>query len=106
MIKGVIRLVGFLLSAAGFVVIVIDGTSSIAAGALRYTRLQDTALQLFPVRFAEFGPRLARIHPLLWDPAATTALQTPTALALIALGVVFLLLGRKNPEQIGYPARL
>ncbi len=106
MIKGLLRLCGFLLVAAGFVVIVIDGTSSIAANALRYTMLRDTALQVQPASLGNLEARLRAIDPRLWEPVASTMLKAPTSLTLIVLGIVFLLLGRKRREQIGYPSRL
>ncbi len=106
MIKGLIRLCGFLLVAAGFVAVVIDGTRSIAASTLHYTALQDTVQQFSPTALSMLSLRLVRIHPVLWDPIVKAALLCPTALALVLFGVVFLLFGRKRREQIGFPARI
>jgi len=103
MLKGLIRLAGFLLTAAGFVQAVIDGTRSIAADAVVYSTLAESLHDYAPACLQRLA---AAIGPQAFERIALPALSAPTALVLIVLGFLLLLLARRRAEKIGHPARL
>lgn len=103
MFRFILRLVGFLLIAAGFVGFVVDGSRSIAAGEITYAPLGQILFQLMPGLFPMLEPAVTRhIHPALWDPVLLTVLLWPAAIVAFVLGLLLLWLGRKPPEPIGY----
>ncbi|MBL8587009.1 MAG: hypothetical protein JNK46_00630 [Methylobacteriaceae bacterium] len=100
MIRLFARSLGFVLLAGGFAQLVVDGTRSIAAGALLWTPLGALIEAAAPGRLAALGPRIAGdLHPLLWHPVATGLLGLPACLALALLGAALLLAGRKKPDD-------
>jgi hypothetical protein len=103
MLKGLIRLAGFLLTAAGFVQAVIDGTRSIAADAFIYTPLAESLHDYAPSWLERLA---AALGPQVFDRLALPALSAPTALVLIGLGGVLLIIARRRADRIGHPARL
>ncbi|UZF92078.1 hypothetical protein [Bosea sp. NBC_00550] len=101
-----LRLVGYLCIAAGFVVLVIDGARSIANSALRFTAVSETLTAVIHERYALIQPAIERnIHPLLWDPILLSVMRAPTALAALLLGFALLWLGRQPEPQIGIVTR-
>ena len=105
MFRFLARFTGLLLIAAGFVGLVVDGTRSIANGALSFTPLGEVAFRLFPKSFPLIEPAVTRhVHPWLWDPIVTNLLQVPASLAGFLLGALLLWLGQKPLEPIGYLA--
>jgi hypothetical protein len=103
MFRFLARAVGFVLIAAGFVGIVIDGTRSIANGAVMFTPLGEVAFRVFGERYLLLQPAIERyIHPLLWDPVVLNLTLLPGSVVAFCLGVVLLWLGQKRPEPIGF----
>ncbi len=103
MFRFILRLIGFLLIAAGFVGFVVDGARSIAAGEIVYAPLGQILFQLLPGYFPMLEPAVTRhIHPTLWDPVLITILLFPAAAVAFVLGLLLLWLGRKRAEPIGY----
>ena len=101
-----LRLVGYLLVAAGFVALVIDGARSIANSALRFTALSDTLIAVLHERYALIQPAVERnIHPLLWDPLLLSLMRAPVALVALVLGFALLWLGQPPQRQIGIVTR-
>ena len=69
MIRFLVRLAGYVLIAAGFVSLVIDGARSIANSAVMVTPLGETLALLLRERYLQIQPAVERnLHPLLWDP--------------------------------------
>lgn len=100
MIRFLARVLGFLLVAAGFVGLVVDGTRSIANGAVSFTPLGEVA-RLFP----GIEPFVTRhLHPVLWDPVFLNLFLLPASLLAVALGALLLWLGRRPAELIGHLA--
>jgi hypothetical protein len=100
------RFLGLLLLAAAFAALVIDGTRSIAGGALSLTPLEQTMLWLMPERFAKL--KLALQHalpPFLWDPVTVHVLQMPAWFVVGIVGILLMLLTRKRRPQIGFSSR-
>lgn len=101
-----LRLVGYLLLAGGFVSLVIDGARSIANSALLLTPLGETLLALLGPRYLQLKPLVERgIHPLLWDPVLLNLTLLPTALVALLLGFLMVRLGTPREEQIGIVTR-
>lgn len=101
-----LRLVGYLGVAAGFIALVIDGARSIANSGLRFTALGETLASFIHERYALIQPTVERnIHPLLWDPVLLSLMRMPTAFVALAIGFALLWLGRRPEPQIGFVTR-
>lgn len=101
-----LRLVGYLCIAAGFIALVIDGARSIANAGLRFTTLGETLTSLIHERYAQIQPAVERnLHPLLWDPVLLSLMRTPTMLVALVFGFALLWLGRNPEPQIGFVTR-
>ncbi len=99
------RVLGYLLLAGAFVAAVVDGTRSIAASGLLWTKLGDPLERMAPKALPALQGALSGLHPLLWDPLAVRLLGAPLALVLLVLGVLFVLLAADREPTIGYVAR-
>jgi hypothetical protein len=103
MIRFLLRFIGLVCLAAAFILVIYDGTKSIAGNALSLTSVR--ALW----EFINAGS-LARLEPLiksyagglLWDPVTVTLLSAPAWGLLGGFGIVFILLGRRRRPLIGY----
>jgi len=105
-IKGLFRILAFLLLAAGFVAAVMDGARTIANGALDYAKLGGTLFGLFGDRFLLLQPAVERhLHPLLWDPVLLNLLVLPTSVVLLVLGFLSYRIGRRSGSRIGHVMR-
>jgi hypothetical protein len=106
MLRLTFRFLGFLAVAAAFVSLIIDGTQSIAGGALSLTPLGQTVSSLFPALFKALQPNIERnIHPFLWDPVLLTLFRLPTWLVVGIFGLLLLAITRKPAPKIGYSNR-
>jgi hypothetical protein len=106
MLRLAFRFSGFLTVAAAFTSLIVDGTRSIAEGAVSITSLGQTAAAFFPAQFSALGPAIERnIHPLLWNPVLTTLFWLPTWLVVGLFGLLLLTLTRKPAPKIGYSSR-
>jgi hypothetical protein len=102
MIRAGLRLVGFLVLAAGFVAAVMDGARTLAAGQIAYAKVGETAFRLLGERFLLLQPAIERhMHPVLWDPGMLTLLLAPTSLTLLVVGLVLHRLGRVREPRVG-----
>lgn len=105
-LRFLVRILGYLLVAGGFIVLLTDGARSIANSALRFTALGETMAALLGDRFRQLQPGIERnLHPLLWDPVLVHVLLAPTALAGLALGFLLLWLGGEPKPLIGIVTR-
>jgi hypothetical protein len=97
---------GYLLIAAGFVGLVIDGARTIANSALMFTPLGDVLATLLRERYVQIQPMIERnIHPLLWDPVILTLMRAPAELVALVLGFLLLRLGAPPETRIGIVTR-
>jgi len=103
MIRLLLRFIGLICLAAEFILLIYDGTKSIAGNKLFLTSVR-TLWELFN------AASLAKLEPmirpyaggLLWDPVMVAILAAPSWSVLGVLGILFLLLGRKKKPLIGY----
>jgi hypothetical protein len=102
MLRFIARALGLVLTAAGFVGLVIDGTRSIANGAVMFTPLGDVGRRLFGERYIMLQPTIDSIHPALWDPVVLNLTLLPASVLAFTLGVLLLWIGQKRPEPIGF----
>lgn len=103
MIRFLVRVIGLLLVAAGFVGVVVDGTRSIANHEISFAPLGEVLFQLFPRTFPMLEPAITRhISPVLWDPVLLTVLLWPASIVSFVLGAFLLWLSQKRPEPVGY----
>lgn len=101
-----LRLIGYLSVAAGFVALVIDGARSIANAGLRFTPLSEVLTAVIHERYQSIQPAIERnLHPWLWDPLLLTLLRAPVAVVALLLGFALLWLGRRPQEAIGIVTR-
>jgi hypothetical protein len=106
MLRFLVRLIGYVLVAAGFVSLVIDGARSIANSTLEFTALGQSFAAVLHERYLLIQPMIERnLHPLLWDPIVLNLMRAPTALVALALGFLLLRLGAPPPAQIGIVTR-
>jgi hypothetical protein len=105
MLRLIIRFAGILLLAVAFAALIVDGTRSIAAGAVAIAPLGRVASTLFPDPFARVHAAIESHAPLLWDPVLVTILLLPAWLVIGLVGVIVIALTRKRPPKIGYSRR-
>lgn len=99
----ILRFLGLWCLAGAFVALVIDGTGSIAAGAVHFKPLGETWFAINQNSLLLLQPAIERhVAVWLWDPVMVTLLQQPTWAVLGVLGAILVLLGRKKPPLIGY----
>jgi hypothetical protein len=103
MIRFVLRFVGLLLLALGFIFLVYDGIRSISDGNVLLTRttevwnaVNDRSLVAFQALVEQ------RAGPDIWQVAVAPLLNQPASAAACVLGVLLIVLGRKKKPLIGY----
>ena len=107
MIRFLFRFFGLICLAAAFILVVYDGTKSIAANKLYFTSVQ-ALWQL--INAASLQAFIRDTKPLitpyaggmLWDPGVLGVLAAPSWSLLGVFGILFLLLGRRRKPLIGY----
>lgn len=103
MIRFIFRFLGLLCLAAAFILVVYDGTKSIAGNALIFTSVRALWELINAASLAKLQPLVAGVAGgVLWDPVTLTVLDAPAAALLGILGILFLLLGRRKKPLIGY----
>ena len=102
MLRFLARIAGFLVLAAGFAAMVIDGTRSIAAQAVVLTPFGDLFRAKLPVIQQAI---VQNVHPLLWDPVATGLFRLPVWTVLAIGGGLLIWMARRRRPMIGYSSR-
>jgi hypothetical protein len=105
MLRFVIRVVALFALAAGFAVLIIDGTRSIAANQIIWTRFGETCATFLPKQFPLIQPAIQRLSPFLWDPVLKDFFILPTWLVLTVFGTILFWLARRRQPKIGYSSR-
>lgn len=96
----IIRLVGVVLFAAAFVILVIDGTRSIAGNALYLSSLAESVNLLWPDGVAATEAALRSLWDPLWDPAGLWLFAQPACAVLGIAGLLLMLIGRAPPHMV------
>src|SRR3979411_2230239 len=95
MIRFVLRFVGLLSLALGFIFLVHDGTKSIADQTLYLSSVSSTWENVHQ-------SSLRAVPRGVWGVAAPYFLDNPVSLVLAISGAILILLGRKKKPLIGY----
>jgi hypothetical protein len=103
MIRFLLRTLGLLFLAAAFIFVVYDGTRSIAANLLVYSKVEEVWSMVHAASLQQLQPWIENRAPhWVWDPVVTTALDAPALVALGLVGAILILLGRRKKPPIGY----
>jgi hypothetical protein len=103
MIRFIFRFLGLLCLAAAFILVVYDGTKSIAGNAVVFTSVRDLWTLVHPASLAKLQPLIAPYAGgFFWDPVTLAFLDAPAEAVLGVAGILFLLLGRRKTPLIGY----
>lgn len=107
MFRLISRFLGFWLFAAALVSLVHDGARSIAASSLVVTSLGELWFSISPPSLNLTQAVIERyLHPFLWDPLLVSILQAPAAVVLMAVALLFALIGRRRrPIAVGLDLR-
>ena len=103
MIRFVLRFLGLLLLALGFIFLVYDGIRSISDGSWLVTKtnyvwiiVNEASLQAFQ------GLVEHRAGPDVWQFGVAPILDQPASAVAAVLGIILIVLGRKKKKLIGY----
>jgi len=103
MIRFLLRFIGLLLLAAAFILVIYDGTKSIAANNLFFTSVRTLWDLVNAGSLAQLRPLISPYAGgILWDPVMVSVLAAPACSLLGFFGIVFILLGRRRKPLIGY----
>ena len=103
MIRFLFRFIGLICLAAAFILVIYDGTKSIAGNNLYITSVRALWDTINAASLANLKPVIVPYaHGMLWDPVMLTFLAAPSWAVLGFLGMVFVLLGRKKRPLFGY----
>ncbi|GLK67132.1 hypothetical protein [Hansschlegelia plantiphila] len=100
MIRFLLRLIGFLILAGGFVALVIDGTRSIASGGISLTSAQTSWSAASPETLDKARAFVANSLPA-GEAGLSALLAQPTFAVLGIVGILLMLLGRRRRRPIG-----
>jgi hypothetical protein len=103
MIRFLFRFIGLIGLALAFILIIIDGTTSIAGNRLILTSFQSLLDRINPTGLAKLKPLISSFaNGIFWDPVAVSILGAPAWAVLGVIGILFMLLGRRKKPLIGY----
>jgi hypothetical protein len=103
MIRFLLRFLGLLCLAAAFILVIYDGTKSIAGNYLYLTSVQALWELINAGSLQKLKPLVTSYAGgVLWDPVMVSILAAPAWSLLGTFGIVFILLGRRKKPLIGY----
>jgi hypothetical protein len=103
MIRFLLRTLGLLFLAAAFIFLIYDGTRSIAANMLLYSKVDEIWSLVHQASLQQLEPLIEKNAPSwLWDPVTTTILDAPAIVVLAMVGAILIVLGRRKKPLIGY----
>jgi hypothetical protein len=103
MIRFLFRLFGLICLAAAFILVIYDGTKSIAGNNLYLTSVRALWDLINAGSLRQLKPMIEPYADgYLWDPVMLTFLSAPSWVVLGLLGIVLILLGRRKKPLIGY----
>ena len=103
MIRFLFRFIGLVLLAAAFILVIYDGTKSIAGNALSLTSLRTLWLNIDAASIENLKPLIVeRVGAFVWDPLFVAVLDAPSWAVLGIVGIFMIMLGRHKKPLIGY----
>src|SRR3978361_462021 len=103
MIRFLFRFIARILLAAAFILVIYDGTKSIAANSLYLTSTRTLWELISAGGLTKLKPMLEPYAGgLLWAPIMLAILATPSWGLLGGFGILLLLFGRRKKPLIGY----
>jgi hypothetical protein len=103
MIRFLLRFVGLLLLALGFIFLVYDGIRSISDGSILLTRTSEVWNVVHDRSLAAFQVLVERYAgPDIWQVVISPILEQPASAVSCVLGVILIVVGRKKKPLIGY----
>jgi hypothetical protein len=103
MIRFLFRTLGLFCLAAAFILVIYDGTKSIAGNQLYLTSVGTIWGLIHAGSLAMLKPLISPYAGgILWDPVALSVLAGPAWAEFGILGVLFILMGRRKKPLIGY----
>lgn len=103
MIRFFLRFLGLISLAIAFILVIYDGTKSIAGNMVFITKLGDLWNNIHSSSLQLLQAGIERhVDPLLWQFIVQPVLEQPSWLVLAVLGIVLIVLGRKKKPLIGY----
>jgi hypothetical protein len=102
MIRFLFRLFGLLCLALAFILLVYDGTKSIADQRWFFTKVSDVWTTVHEPSLTQLQPTMERLSQGLWDHVLIPFLNAPSWLVLAVVGAILLVVGRKRRPLIGY----
>jgi hypothetical protein len=103
MIRLLLRFIGLWFVAGGAIFFVIDAAKSISASALITTPLGQSWFELSSGTLNLSQAIIQRyLHPAIWDPGVLNILLLPSFVVLLAIGLIFLVIGRKKRPRNGF----
>jgi hypothetical protein len=103
MIRFLLRFIGLLLLALGFIFLVYDGIRSISDGTILLTRASEVWNVINDRSLVAFQALVERYTgPQFWQVAVSPIVEQPASAVSCFLGVILIMLGRKKKPLIGY----
>ncbi len=103
MIRSLLRLIGVIALAAGFILLMYDGAKSIADSRVYIYKLGQLWTDVHAASLQAAQTRVqASLPAQVWDPGISTILDQPSWLIFGIIGTIFILLGRRRKSLIGY----
>ncbi len=108
-LRFIIRFIGLITLALGFIGIVIDGTRSMANASMLFTSVAEVSDVLFPSAIHSLQSLIGDNGALwLWDDFGTYLLRLPASIVAFIVGAILLKLGQKREPvrallEIGNP---
>lgn len=103
MIRFLLRFFGLIFLAIAFILVIYDGTKSIAGNMVFFTSVRTLWELINAGSLAKLQPMIAPYAGgYLWDPLMVGILAAPSWGLFGVFGILFLILGRKKKPLIGY----
>ena len=103
MIRFLLRFIGLICLACAFILVIYDGTKSIAGNNLYLTSVRALWDLFNAASLAKLKPLLQPYaNGYLWDPVMVGFLAAPSWAVLGGFGIVLILFGRRKKPLIGY----
>ena len=103
MIRFLLRFIGLLLLALGFIFLVYDGIRSISDGSILLTRASEVWNAVHDRSLATLQSLVERnVGHDIWQIGIAPILAQPASAVACVLGVILIVLGRKKKPLIGY----